>query len=275
MSAEPGRICVRDHEVHDPGLADLERSHGPADGPPRVDRTGYGPGPCRHRQRAVRSARPGPQRRRALDRAAHRRGDPRRCAARSLGGPHPGKDVRPAWHRAPAVHGRPAHVDGGLSALPSSVPMHPEPVRFTPEQADEVIAAIGDALADTELTLDELTEAIVDRTGPWAGERTMEAFQGMWPRWRQLTSTAAHRGVLCFGANRGRNVTYTNQHRWLPGFRPDDGDAALRGLVTRYLYAYGPATPQHFGKWLNIPARRAVALFEAPAGEVGCVELDG
>ena len=117
---------------------------------------------------------------------------------------------------------------GALSALPSSVPMHPEPVRFTPEQADEVIAAIGDALADTELTVDELTEAIVSRTGPWAVERTMAAFQDMWPRWRQLTSTAAHRGVLCFGPNRGRNVTYTNPHRWLPGFRPDDGDAALR-----------------------------------------------
>ena len=55
------------------------------------------------------------------------------------------------------------------------------------------MAAIGDALADTELTIDELTEAIVDRTGPWAGERTMEAFQDRWPRWRQLTSTAAHR----------------------------------------------------------------------------------
>jgi Winged helix DNA-binding domain len=77
---------------------------------------------------------------------------------------------------------------GALSALPSSVPMHPEPVRFTPDQADEVIAAIGDALADTELTVDELTEAIVERTGPWSGERTMAAFQVVWPRWRQLTS---------------------------------------------------------------------------------------
>jgi hypothetical protein len=164
---------------------------------------------------------------------------------------------------------------GALSALPSSVPMHPEPVRFTPEQADEVIAAIGDALADTELTVDELTEAIVDRTGPWAGEQTMEAFQGRWPRWRQLTSTAAHRGMLCFGLNRGRNVTYTNPHRWLPGFRPDDGDAALRTLVTRYLYAYGPATPQHFARWLSIPPRRAVELFDELAGELEHVELDG
>jgi hypothetical protein len=109
---------------------------------------------------------------------------------------------------------------GALSALPSSVPLHPDPVRFTAEQADEVIAAIGDALAEAELTVDELTDAIVERTGPWAGERTMDAFQDKWPRWRQLTSTAAHRGVLCFGPNRGRSITYTNPHRWLPGFRP-------------------------------------------------------
>jgi DNA glycosylase AlkZ-like len=164
---------------------------------------------------------------------------------------------------------------GALSALPSSVPMHPEPVRFTPDQADQVIAAIGDALADTELTIDELTEAIVDRTGPWAGERTMEAFQDRWPRWRQLTSTAAHRGLLCFGPTRGPKVTYTNPHRWLPGFRPDDGEVALRTLVTRYLYAYGPATPQHFARWLSIPPQRAVELFDELAGELEHVELDG
>jgi Winged helix DNA-binding domain len=164
---------------------------------------------------------------------------------------------------------------GALSALPSSVPAHPEPVRFTPEQADEVIAAIGDALADTELTVDELTEAVVDRTGPWAGEPTMEAFQDRWPRWRQLTSTAAHRGMLCFGPNRGPKVTYTSPQRWLPGFRPDDGGAALRTLLTRYLYAYGPATPQHFARWLSIPPQRAVELFGELAGELEQVELDG
>jgi DNA glycosylase AlkZ-like len=165
---------------------------------------------------------------------------------------------------------------GALSALPPSVPSHPEPVRFTPDQADLVIAAIGDALAEEEeLTVDELTEAIVDRTGPWAGERTMEAFQDRWPRWRQLTSTAAHRGILCFGPDRGRSVTYTNPHRWLAGFRPDSGGAALRTLLTRYLYAYGPATPRHFARWLSIPPRRAVELFDELAGELEYVELDG
>jgi winged helix DNA-binding protein len=164
---------------------------------------------------------------------------------------------------------------GALSALPSSVPTHPEGVRFTAGQADEVIAAIGAALADAELTVDELTEAIADRTGPWAVEQTMEAFQSRWPRWRQLTSTAAHRGMLCFGPDRGRKVTYTSPRRWLPGFRPADGDTALRALLTRYLYAYGPATPAYFAKWLGIAPRHAAEPFGALAGELEYVELDG
>ena len=67
---------------------------------------------------------------------------------------------------------------GALSALPSPAPTHPEGVRFTPGQADEVIAAIGTALADAELTVDELTEAIADlpargpSSGSWTHSRT-------------------------------------------------------------------------------------------------------
>jgi hypothetical protein len=164
---------------------------------------------------------------------------------------------------------------GALSALPPPGSAHPEGVRFTPGQVGDVIAAIADALTGAELTVDELTEAIADRAGPWAVERTMDAFQDKWPRWRQLTSAAAHRGVLCFGPDRGRKVTYTNPHRWLPGFRPADGDAALRTLVMRYLHAYGPATPQHFARWLGIPPRHAAGLFGRLAGDLEHVELDG
>ena len=164
---------------------------------------------------------------------------------------------------------------GAMSALPPSAPSHPPGVRFAPEQAAEVIAAIGDALADNELTIDELTDALADRAGPWAVERTMEAFGGKWPRWRQLTSTAAHRGMLCFGPDRGRTVTYTHPRRWLPGFRPAAPDAALRALVGRYLHAYGPATPQHFARWLAIPPSYAAKLFDGLAGELEWVDLDG
>jgi hypothetical protein len=44
-----------------------------------------------------------------------------------------------------------------LSALPSPVPTHPEGVRFAPEEADEVIAAIGAALAAPTLTVGPVT----------------------------------------------------------------------------------------------------------------------
>jgi hypothetical protein len=130
-------------------------------------------------------------------------------------------------------------------------------------------------LTDSELTVDELTDAIVDRIGPWAGERTMDAFQDKWPRWRQLTSVAGRRGVLCFGANRGRKVTYTNPHRWLPGFVPMDADAALAGLVQRYLHAYGPATAEHFARWLGVQPRSSSDLFARLARDLESVELEG
>src|SRR5688572_11911408 len=139
---------------------------------------------------------------------------------------------------------------GALSAIPGERFSFPEGVRLTPEQTDAVVDAIDTALADAELTVDELTEAIVDRAGAWAGDLVMPAFQGHWARWRQALGTAANRGALCFGPNRGRNVTYTSARRWLPGFRPADSQVALAELVKRYLFAYGPATAQQFAQWL-------------------------
>lgn len=137
---------------------------------------------------------------------------------------------------------------GALSALPRT-PAPPQ-MRMTPEQTDDVIAAIGAALAEDDLTFDELSDEVVRRTGPWAGDLVMPAFQGHWPRWRQAISTAANAGVLCYGPNRGRKTTYSNPHRFKP-FEPLSGEKALTELLHRYLYAYGPATPQHFARWLN------------------------
>lgn len=166
---------------------------------------------------------------------------------------------------------------GALSAIPPSPSPFPEGVRLTAEQTDEIVAAVATVLEDAELTIDELTEAVVAATGSWAGDRVMPAFQGMWPRWRQALHTAAHRGTLCFGPNRGRRVTYTSPRRWLPGFRPTEGRAALAAVVRRYLHAYGPATPQHFAQWLGAPRPWAADLFESlsRAGEVDRVTVDG
>jgi hypothetical protein len=164
---------------------------------------------------------------------------------------------------------------GALSALMPTASSMPDEVRMTAEQTEEVIEAIGKALADAELTIDELSEAVIEATGSWAGDLVMPAFQGMWPRWRQVMHLAGIRGALCFGPNRGRKVTYSSPTRWLPGFEPAPVDTALAHVVHSYLHAYGPATPQRFAHWLSTSPRRAIDLFESLGDALQRVEVEG
>ncbi|MFF6883489.1 winged helix DNA-binding domain-containing protein [Streptomyces sp. NPDC012421] len=161
---------------------------------------------------------------------------------------------------------------GALGALPAAGRLTGD-AGVTSAQADELVEAIGAVLADAELTVDELSEALADRVGPWAVDPVMPAFQDMWPRWRQVTELAAHRGVLCFGPNKGRKVTYTHPARWLPGFAPAPRAEAVDWLLGRYLHAYGPATPQHFARWLATTPAWASGLFGA--SDLTEVSLEG
>ena len=162
-----------------------------------------------------------------------------------------------------------------LSAVPVSASTFSAAIRMTSEQTEEVVAAITKVLDGNELTIDELSEAVVEATGPWAGDLVMPAFQGMWPRWRQALHLAGVRGALCFGPNRGRKITYTSPQMWLPGFRPAETQTGLAHVVKRYLHAYGPSTPQRFAHWLNAPARWAVELFDSLSDELQQVEVEG
>lgn len=164
---------------------------------------------------------------------------------------------------------------GALSATPYGQTRDPGQKLLTTEQSEMLIEAIAANLLEGELTTDELTQALVDRVGSWAGDPVMPAFQGMWPRWRAIQSTAGMRGALCFGPNRGRNVTFTNPRRWLPDFRPMDEQNALAELVQRFLYAYGPATPQQFAQWFAVPRTWAADLFASLSNKIEQVSLEG
>ncbi|MFF3036215.1 winged helix DNA-binding domain-containing protein [Streptomyces rubiginosohelvolus] len=155
---------------------------------------------------------------------------------------------------------------GALSAVPTGPNPFPEKARMTPDQVEAVVAAVGEALTRAELTIDELSDEVVARTGPWAGDLVMPGFQAMWPRWRQVLHLAGHRGALAYAPNRGRKATYTN-----PGCTPLPGAGALPVLIERYLYAYGPATPAHFARWLAAPKRWAAERFAAQAAS-GAIE---
>jgi hypothetical protein len=146
---------------------------------------------------------------------------------------------------------------------------------LTAVQTDKVVEAIAEALGAGDLSVDELGEAVIGRTGAWAGELVIPAFQGMWPRWRAALATAGSRGVLCFGPNRGRLVTYRSPASIMPGFRPADAASALAWLVRSYLRAYGPATSAHFAQWLGASRSWAAEVFDALAGELAPATVEG
>jgi hypothetical protein len=170
-------------------------------------------------------------------------------------------------HLLPAAE-LPAWI-AALSSVPTAVPSMPEAIRMTRDQTEQVLAAVEDAVRDTALTVDELSDAVVAATGSWAGDPVMEAFQGKWPRWRQALPLAGMRGLVCFGPNRGRKATYT-----VP---PASGGTAppdpVAWLLRRYLHAFGPSTPARFANWLNVPDAWAREVFGS--ADLSPVTVDG
>ncbi|TDU83510.1 winged helix DNA-binding protein [Kribbella voronezhensis] len=160
-----------------------------------------------------------------------------------------------------------------LSVLPRSGGQAAPAARMTSDQLAEVIEAIGSALSAGDLTMEELSEQVIARTGSWAGDLVMPAFQEFWPRWRQAIPAASKAGVLCYGPNRGRKTTYSNPQRFAP-FAPGNGEEALSEVLRRFLHTYGPATPQQFAKWLSAPPGFVAKVFATTAG-LEQVEVNG
>ena len=109
------------------------------------------------------------------------------------------------------------------------------------------MAAIGEALADAELTVDELTEQIVGRRRDDGGVRGQVA---------ALAPAHEHRRAPRPALLRAKPRPQGDLHQPAPlaaRLPTRRRRGALRTLLTRYLHAYGPATPQHFARWLSIP----------------------
>lgn len=174
------------------------------------------------------------------------------------------------------VHLLPAADLGWWLAALGSVPAaggHAPDVRLTAEETDAVCAALDAVLREGDRTTAELDAAVAQECGAWAAAETMPAFGGFWPRWRQALRPAATRGVLCYGPPRGRALTYASPSHWVPDLAlPDPAEATSR-LLAAYLAAYGPATPDHFARWLAMTPVWARSVFER--GDVEEVEFDG
>jgi hypothetical protein len=163
----------------------------------------------------------------------------------------------------------------GLSAAPWATARLPPSMRMTDEQVDLAVDAVDAALSTADLTVDELDVEVVGRTGPWAGDLVVPGFDDWWPRWRQVIPTAAYRGVLCFGPDRGRRTTYTSPRRWVPGFEGVAATYGLPDLVLDYLRSYGPATAEEVAQWLGVPASAFRAAVSTMTDDLVEVDLAG
>src|SRR5260370_25329986 len=72
--------------------------------------------------------------------------------------------------------------------------------------------------------------------------------------------------IICFGARRGKQQTFTLLEEWAPKVRVVDSDTALAELTLRYFQGHGPATLPDFVWWSGLKisdARTGLALVSA------------
>jgi hypothetical protein len=137
-------------------------------------------------------------------------------------------------------------------------------------QLHAITDAIPAALDGQQLTRDELADRLADVTG------TAEIREQLRSGWGAVLKPAANRGLLCFGPDRGRNVTFVRPEEWLGGLtREPDADEALRAVLHRFLDAYGPATSADFARWFGITEKPARQLLTAHADELVAAAAEG
>ena len=143
---------------------------------------------------------------------------------------------------------------------------------MTKEELHAVIDGVRDALAGGEvLTREELADEVARLTGsPSVAEKLRSG-------WGSLLKPAAFKGYLCFGPNRGQNVTFVNPEKWLgePVYHDTHPDDAMDEVLRRFMRAYGPATREEFARWFGMQPPDARPSWERLADELVPVEVEG
>jgi len=140
----------------------------------------------------------------------------------------------------------------------------------TAAELGAVTAAIPEALAGRRLTRDELARELADATG------LTHLAEQLTSGWGAVLKPAANRGLLCFGPDRDRNVTFVRPDEWLGDTGPaPEVDEAMRLVLRRFLDAYGPATPADVARWFGEREPFGRRLLIRHADELAVADVDG
>lgn len=129
-------------------------------------------------------------------------------------------------------------------------------------------ASVLEALEAGPLTRKELSDRVTERVGllarPWIEHG-----------WGAFVKHLSYEGRLCFGPNRGQEVTFARLDLWLRDFVRLPVEEAQMGLIRRYLQAYGPATPQDLAAWSGLPMQEVNPVWQRLNDELVSVSIEG
>lgn len=163
------------------------------------------------------------------------------------------------WYKA---SGPPPDAPGLPKQLSAAGPLKPA-------EAEALLGAIGEALDGRCLTREELAEAVTKRLGSWAGLRLRSSWA------TPPIMQAAVTGHLCFGPNKGAQITFARADQWIGGWKEVDQQEALLEVFRRYLAAYGPATHQDFAAWFNLKPQHVRSVLQTLRSELEEVDVEG
>jgi hypothetical protein len=142
---------------------------------------------------------------------------------------------------------------------------------ITVEQLNSITETVGQVLRNEPMTREELGAVVASTTGDRAlSDVIRTGFGG------SILKSAAANGSLCFGPDRGRNVTFVSPREWLSvAWKEPDIDVSMRQLVHRFLDGYGPASAADFAHWWGVPPADGKKLFRPLTKDLVPAELDG
>jgi uncharacterized protein YcaQ len=143
---------------------------------------------------------------------------------------------------------------------------------LTQETLDALMVGMREMLSDEGMTREEVAAAIAERTG------RPELRELMLSSWGALLKPPAFQGYVCFGPNRGQNVTFVQAEAWLGEGKATpllSGEEAKQEIARRYLAVYGPDTSDNFARWFGLATSDAKKLFRSLGDELAAVEVEG
>jgi hypothetical protein len=136
-------------------------------------------------------------------------------------------------------------------------------------EVEATLEAIPDVLDGRRLTRVELADGLYEHLRSDAVDRRVRS------GWGELLKIAASHGLICFGPNEGRNVTFVRPDQWLQSWEQFETDEAIAEVCRRYLASHGPATREEFARWWGFFPPDARRTLESLGDEIVQVDRAG